>query len=256
VRGDLLLEGKAGVVFGVANKFSIAWAVAEAAARHGAKVAIGYQDERMLDSVLGLTEGNDSFRVYECDLNRDEQLAQLSDSLQRDYGGLDFIVHSVAYARREDMAGRFLDCSRDGFKVALETSCFTFVACCRALEGLLRDGGSCLTMSYLGSSRVVPIYGIMGIAKAALESSTRYLAYDFGPRGIRVNALSPGPISTVAARSIPGFSKMTSEAKERVPLSTPVAQPEVADAALFLLSDLSRGITGEVIFVDGGYHMV
>jgi len=252
----MLLTGKKGIVFGVANKFSIAWAVAQSAVENGAYVGLTYQDERMKEGVEKLTEGDERFRTYQCDLNKDEELSLLKSAVIADYGEIDFIVHSVAYAQREDMAGRLIDCSRDGFKLALETSCYTFVATCRALEPVLREGGSAITMSYLGSQRVVPIYGIMGIAKAALESATRYLAYDLGQKSIRVNALSPGPINTVAARSIPGFSSMTKDQEAKQPLKTSVAQAEVGDAALFLLSDLSRGITGEVIYVDGGFHMI
>jgi enoyl-[acyl-carrier protein] reductase I len=252
----VLLQGKRGIIFGVANKHSIAWAVAQAAAEHGARVAIGYQNERMRDSVEKLTEGDERFAIYECDLNHDDELRALAGDIARDFGGLDFLVHSVAFARRDDMAARFIECPREGFGIALEASCYTFVAACRVLEPLLTEGASVVTMTYLGSTRVVPIYGIMGVAKAALESATRYLAFDLGKKGIRVNALSPGPINTVAARSIPGFSSMTEDASSKVPLSSAVAQAEVGDAALFLLSDLSRGVTGEVIFVDGGYHMV
>lgn len=252
----MLLSGKKGIVFGVANKFSIGWAVAHAAVENGAQVALSYQDERMKDGVSKLVEGDERFRLYQCDLNKDEELAELRQSLGADYGSIDFLVHSVAFAPREDLAGRFVECSREGFGIALETSCYTFVAACHALEDILNEGGSAVTMTYLGSRKVVPIYGIMGVAKAALESATRYLAFDLGKRNVRVNALSPGPINTVAARSIPGFSAMTSELKDKQPLAGPVAQPEVGDAALFLLSDLSRGITGEVICVDGGYHMM
>jgi enoyl-[acyl-carrier protein] reductase I len=252
----MLLSGKKGVVFGVANKYSIAWAVCQSAVENGAQVAIGYQDERMNDSVLKLIDGDERFMAYQCDLNKEDDIVALCRALQSDYGTIDFLVHSVAYAQRDDLGGRFVDCSREGFKIALETSCYTLVAACRALEPLMNEGGSIVTMTYLGSERVVPIYGIMGIAKAALESATRYLAYDLGPKNIRVNALSPGPIGTVAARSIPGFSNMASEMKGTQPLKREVAQTEVGDATLFLLSELSRGITGEVIFVDGGFHLL
>jgi len=250
-----LLEGKRGIVFGVANQRSIAWAVADRAAREGAELFIGAQNERMAQSAQKLIEGRSEFTLVQCDLNDDEQLARLAGEIART-GKLDFAVHSVAFAQKEDLQGRFIETSREGFKVALETSAYTFVAMARALEEVLNDDASLVTMTYIGSERVLPGYNVMGVAKAALESITRYLAYDLGPRGIRVNAVSPGPINTVAARGIRGFTQILGVVAERAPLKRPAEQEQVASTTLYLISDLSHGVTGEVICVDAGYHMM
>ncbi|RMG24614.1 MAG: enoyl-ACP reductase [Armatimonadetes bacterium] len=250
-----LLEGKRGIVFGVANQRSIAWAVADRAAREGAAVIVGAQNERMAQSAAKLIEGRDEFTLVQCDLNDDEQLAGLAEDVGKG-GKLDFAVHSVAFAQKEDLQGRFIETSREGFKVALETSAYTFVAMARALENVLNDDASLVTMTYIGSERVLPGYNVMGVAKAALESITRYLAYDLGPRGIRVNAVSPGPINTVAARGIRGFTQILGVVAERVPLKRPAEQEQVASTTLYLLSDLSHGVTGEIICVDSGYHIM
>lgn len=248
-----LLAGKKGVVFGVANERSIAWGICEAAAAAGAEIAVCVQNERMARAAEKLLEGQSSMRMFMADLNVDEDFGRVRGELESAYGKLDFMVHSVAYALREDLAGRFIDTSREGFKVALETSAFTFVAAARALEPILADDASLITMTYLGSQRVLPGYNVMGVAKAALEASTRYLAYDLGERGIRVNAVSPGPINTVAARGIKGFSGILSTVGERVPLKRPAEQEQVALTSLYLLSDLSHGVTGQTIYVDSGY---
>jgi enoyl-[acyl-carrier protein] reductase I len=251
-----LLEGKKGVVLGVANQRSIAWAVAEAAAEHGATVAIGVQNDRMRESAAKLVDGKAGFSLINCDLNVDEELSRASEELKTQFGTIDFAVHSVAYALREDLAGRFIDTSREGFKVALETSAYTFAAMARALEPILADDASLITMTYLGSQRVLPGYNVMGVAKAALEATTRYLAYDLGERGIRVNAVSPGPINTVAARGIKGFSNILDVIGERAPLKRAAEQNEVAATSVWLLSDLSRGVSGQTVYVDSGYSVM
>lgn len=251
-----LLEGKRGVVFGVANQRSIAWAVADLAAQHGAKIAIGVQNERMAEAAAKLIEGRSEFQLIQVDLNDDEQLTSCAETLKSRFGAVDFAVHSVAYALREDLAGRFIETSREGFKVALETSAYTFVAMAKALEEIFADDASVITMTYLGSQRVLPGYNVMGVAKAALEAATRYLAHDLGGRGIRVNAVSPGPINTVAARGIKGFTQILDVVSQRTPLKRPAEQAEVASTSLYLLSDLSRGVTGQTIYVDSGYSVM
>lgn len=250
-----LLSGKRGIVFGVANQRSIAWAVAERAAEEGAHVYVGAQNERMMESASKLIEGREGYSLVQCDLNFDEQIAQAAETVAKD-GRLHFAVHSVAYALREDLQGRFIETSREGFKVALETSAYSFVAMARSFEPHLHDDASLVTMTYIGSERVLPGYNVMGVAKAALESATRYLAYDLGERGIRVNAVSPGPINTVAARGIRGFTQILGVVSERAPLKRPAEQAQVAATTMYLISDLSHGVTGEVVCVDSGYHMM
>lgn len=247
-----LLAGKTGVVFGVANQRSIAWAVAVKAQEQGAKVIIGVQNDRMGEAAAKLIEGKPNFSLVTVDLNNDDQLAAVT----KDLPNLDFAVHSVAYALREDLAGRFIETSREGFKVALETSAFTFVAMAKALEPKLKDDASLITMSYLGSQRVLPGYNVMGVAKAALEASARYLANDLGGRGIRVNVVSPGPINTVAARGIKGFTEILNTIGDKAPLKRPAEQEQVALTSLYLLSDLSRGVSGQTIYVDSGYSIM
>lgn len=251
-----LLDGKKGIVFGVANQRSIAWAVADFAAQHGAQVVVGAQNERMTESAQKLIEGRGGLSLVQCDLNDDSQIEAVRDQLALKFGKIDFAVHSVAYALREDLAGRFIETSRDGFKAALETSAFTFVAMAKGLEPILSDDASLITMTYLGSLRVLPGYNVMGVAKAALEACTRYLSYDLGDRGIRVNSVSPGPINTVAARGIKGFTQILDIIGERAPLKRPVEQTEVATASLWLLSDLSKGVSGQTIYVDSGYSIM
>lgn len=251
-----LLQNKRGVVFGVANQRSIAWAIADLAAKNGATVAIGAQNQRMAESAAKLVEGKSQFNLLVVDLNDDSQIAEARSQLEARFGKIDFAVHSVAYALREDLAGRFIDTSREGFKVALETSAYTFVAMAKGLEPILNEDASLITMTYLGSQRVLPGYNVMGVAKAALEAATRYLAYDLGPHGIRVNCVSPGPVNTVAARGIRGFTHILEVVEERAPLKRPAEQAEVAATSLYLLSDLSKGVTGQTIYVDRGFSIV
>ncbi len=256
MQGNGLLAGKRGVIFGVANQHSLAWKIAQRCAEHGASLAISYQNERFEEKVGALAaELPDAF-TFQCDLNNDAEIAERVAMLKERWGQVDFMAHCVAYALREELAGRFLDTSREGFKIAMETSVYTFVAAVRHLEPILAPKASVLTLTYLGSERVVPGYNVMGVAKAALEASVRYLAYELGDRQIRVNALSPGPVSTLAARGIRGFTSMMEYVRERAPFKRDTDPYEVGDAAVFLFSELGRGVTGEVIYIDAGYHVL
>jgi enoyl-[acyl-carrier protein] reductase I len=252
----MLLEGKKGLIVGVANKHSIAWAIAESAAREGAKLIFNYQNDRLKENVEELTRTIEGSKTFPCDVSSDDEIVVLMKNVEAEFGNLDFLVHSVAFAPREELTGEYINTSRQGFATALDVSAYSLVAVSRAALPLMADGGSIITLTYLGAERVVPHYNVMGVAKAALEASVRYLAHDLGPRGIRVNALSAGPIRTLAARGVSGITKMVEHHREVTPLRHKTDQAEVGDAALFLLSSLSRGITGEVIYVDGGYHIL
>jgi enoyl-[acyl-carrier protein] reductase I len=252
----MLLEGKTGLIVGVANKHSIAWAIAQSAAREGARLAFNYQNERLQSNVEELVKTLDGARAYQCDVSNDGEIAALMAGVEADLGKLDFLIHSVAYAPREELTGEFVNTSREGFRTALDVSAFSLVALTRAAMPLMKDGGSVVTLTYLGAERVVPRYNVMGVAKAALESSVRYLAHDLGPKGVRVNAISAGPIRTLAARGVSGITKMVEHHREVAPLRRATEQAEVGDTALFLISSLARGITGEIIYVDGGYHIL
>ncbi|HEY3782740.1 MAG TPA: enoyl-ACP reductase [Fimbriimonadaceae bacterium] len=252
----MLLEGKKGLVLSVTNKNSIGWAIAEIAAKNGAQVGVGAQNERTLENVNKLIEGQSAFTPFTCDFANEEEVAKLVENVKAKYGGLDFFVHSAAFAKREDLQGRFIDTSEDGFNTALDISAFSLVKLSKALEPVLNDDASIVTISYIGSVRWAQNYNVMGVAKAALESSVRYLAGDLGVRGIRVNTLSPGPVNTVAARGVKGLLDMIGYVQERAPLKRPYGQEEVAGSGLYLLSDLSRGVTGQIIFVDSGYNIV
>jgi enoyl-[acyl-carrier protein] reductase I len=254
----MLLEGKLGIVLGVANKRSIAWGIAQATAREGARLALTYQGERLEENVRELAQGLKDPLVLPCDVTKDEDLDRLAQDLRRDFGGLDFVVHSVAFALREELDGEFLNTSREGYRLAQDISSYSLTATARRLAPLMegRNGGSIVTLTYLGGERVVPHYNVMGVAKAALDMSVRYLAADLGPKGIRVNALSAGPIKTLAASGVHGLSKMLEYHRTHAPLRKNTEQEEVGDAALFLVSHLGRGVTGEVIHVDGGFHVM
>ncbi len=250
------LQGRTAVVFGVANKRSIAWAIAQQMQQAGAQLAITYQNERLKQEAADMIAELPNAQAFQCDVSRDEEIAQLFTQLKERYGKLDALVHSIAYAPAEDLKGEFADTSREGFRIALDTSAYSLVALARAARPLMTEGGSIMTMTYYGSERVIPRYNVMGVAKAALEASVRYLAYDLGKNNIRVNAISAGPIKTLASRGISGFGEMLKEQAERAPLKRNVDVKEVATTAVFLASDAGSGITGETIYVDCGYNIM
>ncbi|RKY19361.1 MAG: NADH-specific enoyl-ACP reductase [Planctomycetota bacterium] len=253
----MLLAGKTGVVLGVANKRSIAYACAAAASREGAKLILTYQNDRVAAGVRALSEGLPGEALaIECDVSNDEGLAATAAAIGEHMPQVDFVIHSVAFAKRDELEGRFIDTSREGWRTALDISAYSLAAVTRNLAPLMTSGGSIVTMSYLGGERVMPHYNVMGPAKAALESSVRYLAADLGPEGVRVNAISAGPIRTLAASGISGFAQMLDMAAERTPLRRNATQKDVADATLFLLSDMSRAVTGTTLYVDCGFHIM
>ncbi len=253
-----LLAGRTGIVVGVANKRSIAWAIAQALAGAGMRLAFTYQGERLKENVESLAATLPGSLVYPCDVTVDAEIEAVFAALGREFGVLDTLVHSVAYAQREDLEGAFVRTSREGFRVAHDVSAYSLVALTRAALPLLEKSGqaSVIAMTYYGSEKVAANYNVMGVAKASLEACVRYLAADLGPRGIRVNAISAGPVNTLAARGIRGFTGILQRHAEKAPLRRNVELREIGDTALFLASTLSSGITGEVIFVDGGYHII
>jgi enoyl-[acyl-carrier protein] reductase I len=250
-------EGKTGLVLGVANKRSIAWAIARRLAAGGAKLAFTFQGARIESNVRDLAAQVDSPLVTACDVRSDEDVARVFSEVGEAFdGGLDLLVHSVAFAAAEDLEGRFTDTPRDRFWLALDVSAYSLVACARAAEPLFesRGGGSIVTMTYLGGERAVPHYNVMGVAKATLDSSVKYLAWDLGQKNVRVNAVSAGPVRTLAARSIAGFPTMEAIVEERAPLHRHVDADDVGAAAAYLLSDEARNVTGTTLYVDSGYH--
>jgi enoyl-[acyl-carrier protein] reductase I len=250
-------EGKQGLVLGVANKRSIAWAIAKRLADAGAELAFTYQGERIEKSVRELAGSVSSPLVTECDVRSDEDVARVFSEVGEAFGGgLDLLVHSVAFAHADDLEGRFTDTPRDRFWMALDVSAYSLVACARAAEPLLeaRGGGSIITMTYLGGARAVPHYNVMGVAKATLDASVRYLAWDLGQKNIRVNAISAGPVRTLSARSIAGFTTMEDIVEELSPLHRHIDADDVGAAAAYLLSDDAKNITGTTLYVDSGYH--
>ena len=250
------LTGKTGLVVGVANKRSIAWAIAQAAAAAGARLAVTYQGERLEENVRDLAAGLQDPLLLPCDVTDDAQIAAVFEAIERDFGGLDFVVHGAAYAPREELSAPFVQTTRNGFRLSLDISAYSLIALARGALPLMerRGGGSILTLTYLGSERVFHNYNVMGVAKAALEATVRYLAADLGPKGIRVNAISAGPIKTLAAAGISGFSGILQQYRDRAPLRRTVEAAEVAEAAMFLLGPAGRAVTAEVLMVDGGYH--
>ncbi|HYN10157.1 MAG TPA: enoyl-ACP reductase [Vicinamibacterales bacterium] len=250
------LSGKVGLVVGVANKRSLAWAIAQAAALEGASLALTYQGERLEENVRDLAASLADPLVVPCDVTSDDQVDAVFAAIDRQYGGLDFVVHGVAYAERDDLSRPFSETSREGFRKALDVSAYSLIALSRRAAPLMdkKSGGSILTLTYLGSERVFTNYNVMGVAKAALEATVRYLASELGPRNIRVNAISAGPVKTLAASGISGFSRILQTYRDRAPLRRTVDGSDVADAAIFLLGSAGRAVTAEVLMVDGGFH--
>jgi enoyl-[acyl-carrier protein] reductase I len=253
-----LLDGKTALVVGVANKRSIAWAIARRLDEAGARLALTYQGERTEGDVrkLAQTLSTPAAAVLPLDVQDDAQIASTTAAAAEALGGIDILVHAVAYARPEDLGGRFVDTTREGFHLALDVSAYSLAALAREAEPHMRarGGGSIMTLSYIAADRAVPGYNVMGVAKSALESIVRYLSWDLGDGGIRVNAISAGPVRTLAARGIPGFGTMADTINSRVPLRREITQDEVGDVALFLASPLSASVTGETVFVDAGFH--
>jgi enoyl-[acyl-carrier protein] reductase I len=251
-----LLTGKKGLVLNVINKNSIGWAIADAANLYGAAVGVGSQNERLLDGVEKLIEGRERFQSFTIDFGNDEEYDRLVSQIKSAYGTIDFVVHAAAFAPKEAMQGKFIDTTREDFRIALDVSCYSFLKLAATVKPLMNPGGSLLTLTYLGSVRAMRAYNVMGVAKAALESTVRYLAIDLGEVGVRVNALSPGPMNTVAARGVPGLRDMIDYVADKAPLRRAAVQEDVGGSAVYLLSDLSSGVTGEVIYVDAGYNII
>jgi enoyl-[acyl-carrier protein] reductase I len=252
-----LLEGKLGIVFGVANKRSIAWAIAQTWAREGAKLAFTYQGERLKDNVeeLAGTFGADTL-ILPCDVTRDADIEAVFATVTEKLGRLDLLLHSVAFAPREALEGDFLNTSREAFRIAHDVSAYSLIALARAAEPMMTNGGSIVAMSYYGAEKVIPHYNVMGVAKASLEASTRYLAYSLGPKKVRVNCISAGPMNTLAARGIAGFSDMLKHYEAHAPLKRNVLPDELGHTGAFLASNGAAAITGQVIYVDAGYQIM
>lgn len=253
-----LLDGKTGIIFGVANKRSIAWAIAQALSREGMRLAFTYQGERLKENVAELSSTLEGALLVPCDVTLDHEIEGVFKNVEDSFGRLDTLVHSVAFAPREDLENDFVNTSRDGFRVAHDISAYSLVALTRAALPLFEKtgGGNVLALTYYGAEKAVEGYNLMGVAKASLEASIRYLAANLGPKGVRVNAISAGPVNTLAARGIKGFTTMLKHHAERAPLRRNVELEEIGNTALFLVSDWSSAITGEVMFVDCGYNIV
>ncbi len=252
-----ILKGKKGAIFGVANDKSIAWGIAQMLHQEGADLAFTYAGEILEKRVRPLAEKIGSNIVLPCDVTKDEEIKQVFQNIREEWGGLDFLVHAIAYANKEDLTNPFIETSREGFHLALDVSAYSLVALSRHAAALMEGRqGAILTMTYLGSEKVIPNYNVMGVAKAALEASVKYLAYDLGPKGTRINAISAGPIRTLAASGISGFKEMLHFSSERAPLKRNINQDEVGRTALYLLSNMASAVTGEVLHVDAGYNIM
>ncbi|MEN8098559.1 MAG: enoyl-ACP reductase [Chloroflexota bacterium] len=251
-----LLNGKKALVFGVANKYSLAWAIAQELKSHGAEIGLCYSHERLERRVKSLAPEVDTDSIYLCDVTKDDDITALVQAVEKDWGKVDILVHSIAFADTEDLNNRYVETSRAGFLKAMEISVYSLVTLAQTFEPLMMDGGSIIALSYYGAEKVVPHYNVMGVAKAALEASVRYLASELGANNIRVNAISAGPVKTLSAGAFHGFRDMLSYVGNRTPLRRNIDRSEVAKSALYLLSDLSSGVTGEILHVDAGYNIM
>ena len=252
----MLLDGKVGLVLNVTNKNSIGWSIADLANQHGARVGIGAQNERLAEGVAKLIDGRERFDPFLIDFSFEDQYATLREQVAKQYGKIDFLVHSVGYAPKTALENRFIETTLEDFQVAMNASAYSLIRLCKEMEDLFNEDASVMTLSYLGSSRAMPNYNVMGLCKAALESAVRYLAMDLGPKGIRVNTLSPGPVNTVSGRGVKGLTGMITHVQDVAPLKRPYGQAEVAGSAVYLLSDLSKGVSGQLIYIDSGYNAV
>lgn len=251
-----ILSGKKGLITGVANNMSLAWGIANSCSKQGANLAFTYQTDKLLKRVKPLAEELGSNLLFECDATNEKSVNSVFQQLEKEWGELDFIVHSMAYSDKEELKGRFVDSTKENFLKSMDISCFSLVEFSKRAEKLMKNGGSIITLSYLGAERVVQNYNVMGVAKAALECSVRYLANDMGVNGIRVNIISAGPIKTLASSVIGDFRSMLDEYAKATPLKKNVTIDEVGDVGAFLVSDLSRSITGEIVHVDSGFHSI
>ncbi|WP_045222197.1 enoyl-ACP reductase FabI [Desulfonatronum thioautotrophicum] len=252
----MLVSGKKALIFGVANDRSIAYAIAKIFKDQGASIALNYVNDAIRKRVEPISEELGGEFIFPCDVTNDAEITSAAEIVAEKWGGVDILVHSVAFANREDLAGRYVDTSRAGFALALDVSCYSLVALCRAFEPKMSEGGSVMALSYYGAEKVIPNYNVMGVAKASLEASVRYLSVDMGERGVRVNAISSGPLKTLASSGISGMKQIFKHVEERAPLKRNVTQEDAAGLALFLASDFSTCITGETIYVDAGYNIM
>lgn len=252
----MLLQGKKALIFGVANDKSIAYAIAKELRENGASIALSYAGEALKKRVEPIHEELNSDFLFQCDVTNDRALAESTHLVREHWGNFDILIHSIAFANRDDLKGRYVDTSREGFHLALDVSAYSLVALCKTYEPLMNDNASVIAMTYYGAEKVITNYNVMGVAKAALEASVRYLAMDLGERGIRVNAISAGPLKTLAASGISGFKSILATIEERAPLRRNIVQEDVGKTGLFLASDLSRSTTGEVLHVDAGYNIM
>ena len=252
----MLLKDKKALIFGVANNRSIAYGIARVFKENGARLALNYLGEALKKRVEPISQELGSEFIFDCDVSSDDQILAAAELVKEKWGQVDILVHSVAYAKREDLQGRFIDTSREGFHIAMDISAYSLVKLCQVFEPLFTKDSSVMTISYYGAQKVIKNYNVMGVAKAALEASVRYLAADLGQNGVRVNAISAGPIKTLAASGISGFKTILKTIEDKAPLHRNVTQEEVGNTALFLASSLSSGITGEVIYVDSGYNIL
>ena len=251
----MLMKGKKGLIIGVANNKSIAYGIAKACADQGAELILTYQNEKLQGRVQKVADELNVKNIYPLDVAKEDEILTLKDNIQKDYGKIDFIVHAVAFAPKEALTGKFVNVTKEAFTIAMQISVYSFIEVAQKFSDILNDNASLLTLSYLGAERYIPHYNVMGVAKAALESSVKYMAVDFGDRGIRVNAISAGPIKTLAANGIGDFRKILSYNEENSPLRKNVTIQDVGNSAMYLLSDLSSGVTGEIHYVDSGYNI-